>query len=79
MFENFEFKNRKILGLSGNSNTREFKVGTAVYLSGFDKEGHKLKNVSLKNIHLPRHADGSPQSIKFIACEGIKLENLVCD
>lgn len=79
MFENFEFNNLKILGMTGNCNTREFKPGTAIYLSGFDKEGHKLKNVSLKNIYLPRHTDGSPQSIKFIACEGIRVENLVCD
>lgn len=79
VFENFEFKNLKILGLSGNCNTREFKAGTAVYLSGFDKEGHKLKNVSLKNIYLPRHADGSPQSIKFIACEDVRFENIVCE
>ena len=76
-FENFEFSNIKIKGITGNCDTGEFSTSPAVYLSGFEKEGHRLKNVKLKNIYLPRHSDGSEQSIEMIACEGVSFENII--
>lgn len=78
-FENFEFSNIKIKGITGNCDTGEFSTSPAVYLSGFEKEGHKLKNVKLKNIYLPRHSDGSEQSIEMIACEGVSFENIISE
>lgn len=79
VFENFEFNNLKILGITGNCMTREFKVSPAIYLSGFEKEGHRLKNAAFKNIYLPKHSDGSEQVMKLTACEGVRFENLVCE
>lgn len=79
VFENFEFNNLTIRGIYGDCVTREYKNGTAIYLSGFEKKGHKLKNVSFKNIYLPKHDDGSEQFIRMVACEGLSFENIVCE
>ena len=78
-FENFEFSDILVQGITGHCNTGEFSTSPAVYLSGFEKEGHRLKNVKLKNITLPRHADGSEQYIKMIACEGVSFENIISE
>lgn len=71
-FENFYLDNVTLTGW----NTRKNAPCTAILLSGFENEGHALKNVVLNDITLLPRPDGNNQSIQIYCAEGVTIKNL---
>lgn len=73
VFEDFVFEDIEVDG-------REYHDGIVekercLVLTGFDADGHRLRNVLLKNVVLLPSLDGEPQIVYIQHVEGVRFEN----
>lgn len=76
-FNNFLFENLLI------TNYAEFRGeiipdSRALLFEGFEKEGHALKNVVVRNIVIDYPKKGQHHNIEIQNCENLVIENITC-
>jgi hypothetical protein len=78
IFEDYHFENITLTGVC-RKHTGETWDEAVIIMEGFDVNGHKLKNVTLKNITI-KHRENNPKQVMQIAClAGVNIANITCD
>jgi hypothetical protein len=72
IFENYELDNIFLTGWL----TKSDSPCTALLFSGFEEDGHELKNVVLRNITLGRRKDGKNQVVEMWCVDGLTIEGM---
>lgn len=77
VFENYHFENIKLTGVC-IKHTGETWDEDAIIAEGFDGDGTKLKNVTMKNITLQKREHNPKQKIALCFVDGISIDGIFC-